>query len=280
MPGVEFKEHRQVGDDWPNARWAHTVTPIGRREGALLFGGFASKVYRNDAWLLTAWGTGGGAVRLRPSDVLVNPNEVAAGYRGPDASHMVARRDPNAMSWYPSVRSNHTAFAMDGAVIIYGGGEGKKKLDDAFVLMTTQGDTEIASGGLCVATQSNTFDTTSNTAVSYALPALAFAAGAQLSKTSFIIFSGVGKSNSGEYAGALVCTLMQPLSALVPAVTPSSYKTVHRLPDSRMEMIEIALSGQEVPAARKCHAMCAAPAPILPPLLYHICTPEQSHVGP
>lgn len=271
MPGVSFQEHRQGGQDLPGARWAHTITPLGQREGALLFGGFASKVYRNDAWLLTAGvGSGAGAIQLRPSDVLINPSDAAAGYKGADAAHVAARgggfaRDFSSQFWYPSVRSNHTAFAMEGCVIIYGGAEGKKKLEDAFVIMGTRGDTQIASGSLCLASPPTS--SPSNPDAAYNLPPLAFAAGAQLSKASFIIFSGVGKSAAGEFPGALVATLLESLSsATTPVALPPGFKaSVQKLPDIRMVFESVPLTGSNMPSARKCHVMCAAPAPYASP---------------
>jgi len=254
-----------VGDEstspapWPAPRWAHTVTPA--PGGAILFGGFADKVYRNDAWLLTGAGGGGAAAaRLRPSDAPPAAALPGGDYEPADAAAS------GADAYYPSARSNHAAFALDGAVIIVGGAMGKKRLGDAYALLAGGGAGAPALASARLVADAAAPAASAEAAAAVLASGFTFAAGAQLNKQAFIVVGGLAGTAAGEFSGALVGALGIAPSvfarAAVSAGSSSGSPSVARVPPQAVKWAVCGGGGggANAPRARKCHVMAAAPA--------------------
>ena len=244
----------------PPARWAHTVTHT--PQGLLLFGGFASRQYKNDAWLILPSSE---PVELRSTDRIQGsdasgappPGVAVAAYASQDG---LSAGDSAA---YPSVRSNLTALAIDDSVVLFGGGLNKQKYGDAYLL-------RVARTGQAGKHVLQTCRLRTPGAV--AARPKNFAAGCRLTRRVFAIFGGVDdKSRDSEELclGTLERTPLAisqaegPGARLVGNLAPLPPQTLRW----RIEASGGALGGAQpsAPAPRKCHVMLAAPAPFPTP---------------
>jgi hypothetical protein len=250
------------GKPWPSIRWAHSVAPT--PHGTLVFGGFANKVYRNDAWLLTpAAGGGYEAAELRESDHPLPGQPPGSPYVTPPGLERTAREGEDAR--YPTARSNAAAVALGGSVVVFGGGTGKAavKYDDAY-LMRVEARAE----------RRFLLQTCRVLPEQGARPAQkAFAAGARLTAdTTLCLFGGVDRANADTddlYVGVLAAA---PHTIFDNATDPVSAARLQVFAPQRARwaVASRASAGGGAaawPPARKCHVMASSrvPYPFAPP---------------